>query len=165
MDKKDKEIMDERGMNLGQFVKQLFTEDENQILKCKKYYSTGFPALDEALGGGFTSGLHCLGSIPSVGKSTFMQQIAENMSASGIPVLFFSLDAKMIDIAAKAVSRWAYINSCNDQEFEDTEKTTGELLNKECFIGYSEHDWEAVSAAAEIVAVKNANLQVLDQSW
>ena len=165
MDKKDKEIMDERGMNLGQFVKQLFTEDENQILKCKKYYSTGFPALDEALGGGLTSGLHCLGSIPSVGKSTFMQQIAENMSASGIPVLFFSLDAKMIDIAAKAVSRWTYINSCNDQEFEDTEKTTGELLNKECFIGYAGHDWEAVSAAAEIVAVKNANLQVLDQSW
>lgn len=165
MDKKDKETTDERGVNLGQFVEQLFTEDENQISKCIKYYPTAFSALDEALGGGFTSGLHCLGSMPSLGKSTFAQQIAENMSASGIPVLFFSLDAKMIDIAAKAVSRRTYINSCNDKEFEDTEKTTGELLNKECFIGYSEHDWEAVSAAAEIVAVKNANLQVLDQSW
>lgn len=59
---------------------------------------------------------------------------------------------------------WIY-NSRNEKEFEDTEKTTGELLNKECFIGYTEDDWEAVSAAAEIAAVKNANLHVLDQRW
>lgn len=45
------------------------------------------------------------------------------------------------------------------------EKTTGELFNKECFIGYAEDDWEAVSAAAEIAAVKNVNLQVLEQRW
>ena len=157
------EMIEKNKTNLGLFAKYVFGDKESHISSCKKHYPTGFPALDESLGGGFTSGLHCLGAISSLGKSTFVQQIAENMSASGIPVLLFSLEMGMLHIAAKAVSRWTYIDSHNNKEFEYTEKTVEELLNKEYFTGYTEDDWEAVSVAAEIAAVKNMNLQVLEQ--
>lgn len=157
--------VDEKKNNLGLFAKHMFGDKKSHILRCKNHYPTGFPALDESLGGGFTAGLHCLGAISSLGKSTFVQQIAENMSASGIPVLLFSLEMRMLHIAAKAVSRQTYINSQNDEKLEYTEKTVEELLNKECLAEYTENDWKDVSAAAEMVAEKNANLQVLEQRY
>ena len=41
---------------------------------------TGFPQLDEILGGGLAPGLVVLGGQPGVGKSTFCLQLAENVA-------------------------------------------------------------------------------------
>ena len=50
-------------------------------------YPTGFPELDKALSGGLVAGLHCIGAISSLGKTTFVLQMAENMASTGIPVI------------------------------------------------------------------------------
>ena len=50
-------------------------------------YPTGFLALDKALSGGWIAGLHCIGPISSLGKTTFVLQMAENMASTGIPVI------------------------------------------------------------------------------
>ena len=44
-------------------------------------YPTGFPELDKALSGGLVAGLHCIGAISSLGKTTFVLQMAENMAS------------------------------------------------------------------------------------
>ena len=68
---------------------------------------TGYAELDRCLGGGLTAGLHCLGAVPSLGKSTYVMQMAEQMAAEGTHVIVFSLEMQPVDLAAKAVSRQA----------------------------------------------------------
>ena len=72
---------------------------------------TGFPALDEALGGGLASGrLIVLGGMPAVGKSTLAVQIAANMAERGYPVLYFSMEVPEDQIAAKVINRKLFLD-------------------------------------------------------
>lgn len=60
----------------------------------KNFIPTGFPSLNEALGGGFHNGsLNVIASRPSMGKTTFAMQCAANMSKSAEkPIYIFSLE-------------------------------------------------------------------------
>ena len=71
---------------------------------------TGFPALDAWLGGGLYEGLTVLSGFPSLGKTSLLWQIAENVAASGCSVIFFSLEMSRADMLAKSLSRRAYKN-------------------------------------------------------
>lgn len=72
-------------------------------------YPTGFPELDKALSGGLVAGLHCIGAISSLGKTTFVLQMAENMESTGIPVIIFSLEMRPEQLVAKTVSKNMYL--------------------------------------------------------
>ena len=68
--------------------------------------STGFPLFDEALDGGlYPEQLVFLGAISSLGKTTFLLQVIDNIAAAGTPVLFFSLEMSRNEIMAKSISR------------------------------------------------------------
>ena len=71
---------------------------------------TGFPALDEWLGGGLYEGLFVLSGFPSLGKTSLVWEIAENVAADGCNVLFFALEMSKADMLAKSLSRRAYKN-------------------------------------------------------
>lgn len=75
---------------------------------CIPRYPTGIAALDDALQGGFAPGLHAIGAISSLGKSTLMLQIADNMSEQNIPVVMVSLEMDAISLTAKLISRHSY---------------------------------------------------------
>jgi replicative DNA helicase len=66
---------------------------------------TGFPELDKALGGGFSSGLHILIGSPGAGKTSYALQAADNMARRGHPVMFFSAEMRADDIKAKSYAR------------------------------------------------------------
>lgn len=68
---------------------------------------TGFPALDNNLGGGLFSGLYVIGATPGLGKTTFCLQIADNIAKSTRPVLFFSLEQSRLELVTKSISRTA----------------------------------------------------------
>ena len=53
---------------------------------------TGIKSLDEILDGGLYSGLYCIGSVSSLGKTTFCLQIADSVALNGKDVLIFSLE-------------------------------------------------------------------------
>ena len=93
---------------------------------------TGYAELDRCLGGGLTAGLHCLGAVPSLGKSTYVMQMAEQMAAEGTHVIVISLEMKPVDLAAKAVSRQLYM------DWHETSagllRTSGELRNRTAFM-------------------------------
>lgn len=71
--------------------------------------STGIAKLDEVLDGGLYSGLYILGAISSLGKTTFMLQLADSIAASGVDVLFFSLETPYTDLMAKSISRSTFL--------------------------------------------------------
>lgn len=66
---------------------------------------TGFKKLDEALDGGLYEGLYCIGAISSLGKTTFITQIADQIAQKENDVLIFSLEMARSELMAKSISR------------------------------------------------------------
>lgn len=69
------------------------------------YTPTGFKKLDTALDGGLYEGLYIVGAISSLGKTTIVTQIADQIAQAGGDVLIFSLEMARAEIMAKSISR------------------------------------------------------------
>lgn len=69
------------------------------------YIATGFNRLDAVLDGGLYEGLYILGAISSLGKTTLVTQIADQIARAGQDVLIFSLEMARAEIMAKSISR------------------------------------------------------------
>ena len=65
---------------------------------------TGFTNLDEKAGGIYP-GLYVLGAISSLGKTTLIHQIADQMAEQGEDVLYFSLEQSRLEMVSKSLSR------------------------------------------------------------
>lgn len=66
---------------------------------------TCFPMLDEVLDGGLYEGLYIVGAISSLGKTTLVAQIADQVASKGHDVLIFSLEMARSEVMAKSISR------------------------------------------------------------
>ena len=66
---------------------------------------TGFPALDRVLDGGLYEGLIAIGGISSLGKTSLIMQVADQVAAEGYDVLIFSLEMSRSQLMAKSISR------------------------------------------------------------
>ena len=80
---------------------------------------TGFKLLDETLNGGIKQGLYAIGAISSLGKTTLVHQIADNLALDGHDVLFFSLEMDKSQMLSKSLSRLSYQIA---EEGKDTDK-------------------------------------------
>lgn len=94
-----------------------YIQDDTQVKKIR----TGFDKLDNLLNGGLPNGLITLGAIPSLGKTTFALQVADNMaSMENTKVLLFSLEMTKFDIISKSLSRLSYLtDELNNYTFDD----------------------------------------------
>jgi replicative DNA helicase len=72
--------------------------------------STGFIELNEALDGGLYEGLYVLGAVSSLGKTSFILQMADQIAQEGQDVLIFSLEMSRYELMAKSISRLTYLN-------------------------------------------------------
>ena len=66
---------------------------------------TGFSGIDDNMDDGIDAGLYILGAIPSIGKTTFMWQMANNFAIAGNEVIFFSLEQSKFELASKTIAR------------------------------------------------------------
>lgn len=66
---------------------------------------TGFNKLDEILAGGLYPGLIAIGAIPSLGKTTFVLQIGDQIAKNGKDVLIFSLEMSRNELISKSISK------------------------------------------------------------
>lgn len=69
------------------------------------YTPTGFKELDSNLDGGLYEGLYIFGAISSLGKTTLVLQIADQVAKGGRDVLIFSLEMARNELIAKSISR------------------------------------------------------------
>ena len=89
---------------------------------------TGFTNLDNELDGGLYPGLYVIGANSSVGKTTLVLQIGDNMAQSGYGVLIFSLEMGTNELIAKTLSRMTAIKSLERYNNTDYAKTTRGIL-------------------------------------
>lgn len=69
------------------------------------YIPTGFSKLDSVLDGGLYEGLYIVGAISSLGKTTLIAQICDQIAQAGHDVLIFSLEMARTELMAKSISR------------------------------------------------------------
>lgn len=67
---------------------------------------TGFDVLDDETGGIYP-GLYVLGAISSLGKTTFLHQMADQMAGAGQHVVYFSLEQSRLELISKSIARMA----------------------------------------------------------
>ena len=104
-----------------------YIKDDTQVKKTP----TNFSKLDTILNGGLPKGLITLGAIPSIGKTTFILQLADNMaSLDNCKVLFFSLEMSKFDIISKSLSRLSF------QREDLTNYTFDDLISNDEKIDY-----------------------------
>lgn len=93
-------------------AESVFYSLENFLETIKKprtvFISTGFKDLDNLLDGGLSAGLYVVGAISSLGKTTFVSQIADKAAMQDQDVLFFSLEMSKNELIAKSISRLTY---------------------------------------------------------
>lgn len=89
--------------NVGDYV-SVFMADEIRKFRADAERSTGFSNLDE-VAGGIYAGLYVVGGISSVGKTSFITQLAEQLAERGQHVLLFSMEQSRLEIVSKGISR------------------------------------------------------------
>lgn len=84
-----------------------------EIKKASRYplKKTGFKQLDGELNGGIREGLYIIGAIPSLGKTTFTLQLADNIAKQNNKVIIFSLEQSRFELVSKAISRLTWEHS------------------------------------------------------
>lgn len=81
-----------------------YTEDIEKFKKGAEV-RTGFPALDQKIGGGLYAGLYVLGAVPSLGKTTYALQLADQIAEQKKHVLFFSMEQSRLELVSKSITR------------------------------------------------------------
>lgn len=117
--------------------------------------STGFKSLDEKIGGGIADGLTVIGAGSGMGKSTFALQMGQNISAQGIPVLFFSMEMSQVRIASKSISRGYFLETRKSLPADD-------LLNKEKAEKLKSSQWKSLDKVREKACEECKNLYVIE---
>lgn len=78
--------------------------DDIEAFKRCGVRKTGFPNLDAAAGGLY-SGLYVIAALSSLGKTTFVHQLADNLAMAGEDVLFFSMEQSRLELVSKSITR------------------------------------------------------------
>ncbi len=108
--------------NMREYVQKYADADLKRYQKSVSI-STGLKNLDDQLNGGLCAGLYAIGAISSLGKTTLIHQISDNIARSGIPVLFFSLEQSILELYTKSIAR------INAQQQLKNGKTPEQLKN------------------------------------
>lgn len=101
---------------------------------------TGFKALDRCLEDGLREGLYILGAISSLGKTTLILQIADQIAAQGQDVLIFSLEMARSELMAKSISRHTLLNVQNSGGDIGDAKTEIGITSGERYHDYSDKE-------------------------
>jgi len=125
-----------------------YIKDDTKAKKTPTYFNK----LDSVLNGGLTNGLITIGAIASLGKTTFILQIADNMAQrENTKVLFFSLEMTRYDIITKSLSRLSYqIDAQNSYTFDDIISNSDKV------------DYEAILEAYKPIA---NNIYIIDNIY
>ena len=111
------------------------------------YVPTGFSELDKELDGGLYNGLYIMGAISSLGKTTLLLQIADQIAAAGYDVLYFSLEMAASELISKSLSRLTYQN-CAGAKYNA--KTARGITTASRYRNYSKEEKDLINLAISI---------------
>lgn len=100
------------------------------------FIETQFKQFDAALDGGLYPGLYVLGAISSMGKTSLMLQLADQIAAQDINVLYFTLEMGAHELIAKSLSRYSFIEADYIDEEAATAKSITNMHKRALFNSY-----------------------------
>lgn len=124
----------------------------NRIHSPKNYSCapSGYTAIDRMLDGGFYAGLYVIGAISGLGKTTFVNNVADNMAKAGRKVVYISLEMATEEIIAKSISRLTYEEATKYRRSISTfAKDTRHILNGKLWEEYSRDEKQIIDNAIE----------------
>ena len=107
---------------LSNYIDNHFLNDI-KAMHIYKDQTTGFKKLDNYLNG-VKPGLYVLGAVSSLGKTTFIHQMADQIAEKGEKVIFFSLEQSKFELTSKSISRQTYLI---DRDYA-TSKTINQIM-------------------------------------
>ena len=108
---------------------------------------TGFKKFDTALDGGFYPSLILVGGLSSLGKTSIVLQICDQVAASGTDVLYFSLEMAEAELISKSVSRHTLLEAKAKKLDIGNAKTARQITDGKRYINYSRTERELINAA------------------
>ena len=109
------------------------------------YVPTGFPQLDNVLDGGLYEGFYCIGAISSLGKTSFITQICDQIAQSGIDVLIMSLEMARTELMAKSISRHTILDVMANNGSQGDAKTTRGITTGKRYQNYSRTEIDLIN--------------------
>lgn len=109
--------------------------------------STGFTSLDKHLDGGLYEGLYIFGAISSLGKTTYVLQLADHIAQAGNDVLIFSLEMSMFELMARSISRHTCLIASKSGLDESLMKTSRGITSKARYAEYSTQEQDLIGEA------------------
>ena len=113
----------------------IFTSDLEKFRKLP-VIKTGFENLDEKQESLYP-GVYVIGATPSLGKTSFSLQMADNIAKSGNIVLFFALEQNRLELTTKSISR---LTAQNDTTKNHSLSTTSMNIRRGKFFTYAQED-------------------------
>ena len=113
------------------------------------YIPTGFNNLDSVLDGGLYEGLYIVGAISSLGKTTFITQIADQIAQGGKDVLIFSLEMARAEIMAKSISRLTLESVLETGGDVNNAKTARGITTGKRYSKYSQKELQLIEQAVK----------------
>lgn len=109
---------------------------------------TGYNMLDNfVLDGGLYEGLYVIGAIPSLGKTTFSLQMADQIAQQGYDVMIFSLEMAKTELIAKSISRETYMDVITNKGDRKEAKTARGITNGSKYVMYTDKEKELIAKA------------------
>ncbi|MDE7432292.1 MAG: hypothetical protein K2N34_10330 [Lachnospiraceae bacterium] len=97
--------------NMAEYYNKQFARDVENFRNNGKLRS-GYDNLDAITN--LYPGLYVIGAISSLGKTTFIHQMCDQMAAAGSHILFFSLEQSALELASKTISRTTAIEKAEN---------------------------------------------------
>lgn len=139
LNERDSYISNTSASQLDSFIEGIWKSRHNQIIP------TGFPKLDEALGGGLMDGLYFIGAASSLGKTTFALQIADQIAKNGHDVLIISLEMARSELMGRSISRITYEIADNKNDA----KTELGITNGARYSSYNQREIDLIKESIE----------------
>jgi replicative DNA helicase len=109
---------------------------------------TNFKALDGVLGGEINKGIITIGALSSLGKTSLVLQIADQIAQEGKrDILYFTLEMSKKELVAKSLSRLTYLDAFMQGKTDKLARTTAGIMNPRKYAGYDAEQQGAISRA------------------
>ena len=124
---------------------------------------TGFSLLDTALDGGFyPEQLVFMGAISSLGKTTLLLQIMDNIAAAGTSCMLFSLEMSRNEIIGKSISRYTYTEAIKNNISMNNAKTMRGIIAGHRHLFYSRDELSLIQQASAVYGDIGRNIYLYE---
>lgn len=147
---------EKRATSATAHLQSFFAELANNT--AKPAIPTGFSNLDYKLDGGLYAGLYIIGAVSSLGKTTFLLQIADQIAKAGQDVIVFTLEMGGAELVAKSLSRETFRQ--RPMLAKSVRELTSPTMRKE----WGESDFNIVADAATEYDKAARRIRIIENS-